>query len=105
MLRKNEEKVGRAVKAVNHPTLYREVAKIAIKVDKVRGGEMGELVINLYDDKKMRELIENFASQSFSMKRSADPFLVDEEQREDFITDMVQFAAAVMVATRQSARA
>jgi hypothetical protein len=105
MLRRKEQEIDRAVKAVNRSPLYREVAKIAIKVDKVRGGEMGELVINLYDDKKMRELIENFASQSSSMKRSADPLLVDEEQREDFITDMVQFAAAVMVATRQAARA
>jgi hypothetical protein len=105
MLRKNEERVGRAVKAVNRSTLYKKIFKIAIEVDDIRGEEMGNFIIGLAEDKQMRELIENFTSRSFSMKRAADPSFVDEEQREDFITDMVQFAAAVMVATRQSARA
>jgi hypothetical protein len=105
MLRRNEEKVGRAVTAVNRPTLYKKIFKIAIEVDDIRGEEMGNFIIALTEDKQMRELIENFTSRSFSMKRAADPLFVDEEQREDFITDMVQFAAAVMVATRQTARA
>jgi hypothetical protein len=105
MIKSSEQIVDNAVRAVNRPVAYSNIVNKALKIDSVRGNAMGELVITLSDDKRMRELIKNFTSQSFSMKRAADPLFVDEGQREDFITDMVQFAAAVMVATRQSARA
>jgi hypothetical protein len=105
MLSKKKQVIGRAVKAVNRPTLYKKIIKRAIEVDDIRGDGMTELIIALTQDKQMRQLIENLASQSFSMKRAVDPLFVAEEQREDFITDMVQLAAEVMVATRLAVRA
>jgi hypothetical protein len=105
MLRKNEQKVGRAVKAVNRPTLYKKIFKIAIEVDDIRGEEMGNFIIALTEDKQMRELIESVASHSFAMKACVDPSLVTQSEREDFIADMAQLAAEVIVATRLAVRA
>jgi hypothetical protein len=105
MLRKKEQEIGRAVKAVNRPTLYKKIFKKAIEVDDIRGEEMGNFIIALTEDKQMRQLIENLASKSFSMKRAVDPLFAAEEQREDFITDMAQLAAEVIVATRLAVRA
>ena len=105
MLRKKGQLIGRAVKAVNRPTLYKKIIKRAIEVDDIRGDGMAELIIALTEDKQMRQLIENLASQSFSMSRAVDSLLVTPEQREDFIADMAQLAAEVMVATRLAVRA
>lgn len=103
-MRRKEQVIGRAVKAVNRPTLYKKIIKRAIEVDDIRGDGMAELIINLTQDKQMRQLIENVASQSFSMKQCVDPSLT-QAKREDFIADMTQLAAEVMVATRLAARA
>jgi hypothetical protein len=87
MARKREQAVSKAIKAVNRPALYRKIAKAAIEIDSVRGEEMGEFVIDLSGDEKMRELVKRFI-----------PAGLGQQGLEDAIDDRLQLVAAVMAA-------
>ena len=91
MANKRQEAINKAIKAVNRPALYRTIAKAAIEIDSVRGEEMGEFVIDLSGDEKMRELVKRFI-----------PSGPGGEELEDAIDDRVQLVAAVIAATRKS---
>jgi hypothetical protein len=93
MLHKAKQAIEKTIKATNHPALYRKLAQQALKVDKVRGTEMAELVISLASDSNVRELMFRFVDS----ERYDDP--------EDGINEVAQLVGTIMVAARSHARA
>jgi hypothetical protein len=92
--------VTRVIKATNCPELFREVAKVTLKLDDIRNDELAdemvELVCNLRNDDDMRALLASVVRKLYG----AD---YDYKKFENAISEVAQVVAVLMVGTKVAA--